>query len=245
MKFEEFSKANRTRCAAPNGFNHDLHAWTLSDWMTATLGELGEAANVVKKLNRYRDGINGNKEAKDVLRDKLRREVGDAFIYLDLMAQAAGFTVKEAAVESFNAKSIEIGYPVLLDGYDGTRPGELELFFTYSTPADDISGTMIIDLSPIRRETLAEAATSGMLTLPNGSHVPLTLLQINDGSTLLYGGQQALDEISNRGGIVKAMGAVTSQLAFATIRTWATIEGRIVNSKVKIVARKTASEVAP
>ena len=83
--------------------------------MTALVGEVGEAANVVKKLNRYRDGINGNKEAEAVLREKLRREIGDVFVYLDLMAQAAGFKLSEAAAEVFNNKSDEIGYPVRFD----------------------------------------------------------------------------------------------------------------------------------
>lgn len=111
MQFAEFSRANLQRCEAPDGFNHALKSWSASDWMTATMGELGEAANVVKKLNRYRDGINGNKEAEDELRTKLRREIGDAFVYLDLMAQACGFTIEDAAREVFNAKSAEIGYP--------------------------------------------------------------------------------------------------------------------------------------
>lgn len=110
MTFDEFSKANRERCEAAAGFNHELGSWSVSDWMTATMGELGEAANVVKKLNRYRDGINGNKEAEADLRAKLRREIGDTFVYLDLMAQACGFTIEEAAREVFNSKSAEIGY---------------------------------------------------------------------------------------------------------------------------------------
>ena len=109
--FEGFSKANRERCEAPNGFNHTLNSWSASDWMTATMGELGEAANIVKKLNRYRDGINGNKEAEAVLRAKLRREIGDVFVYLDLLAQSEGFSLEDAAAEVFNAKSAEIGYP--------------------------------------------------------------------------------------------------------------------------------------
>lgn len=111
MKFEDFSRENLKRCEAPDGFNHQINSWSSSDWMTATMGELGEAANIVKKLNRYRDGINGNKEAEDVLRAKLRREIGDVFVYLDLFAQSEGFTIEEAAREVFNSKSAEIGYP--------------------------------------------------------------------------------------------------------------------------------------
>lgn len=119
MHFEDFSKANRARCESPDGFNHDIDAWSLSDWMTATMGELGEAANVAKKLNRYRDGINGNKETKAALLSKLKGEIADTFIYLDLMAQAAGFSLEEAVKVTFDTKSIEIGYPVRIGGVDG------------------------------------------------------------------------------------------------------------------------------
>lgn len=115
ITFEQFSIANRTRCESKNGFNHSLHNWTLSDWLTATAGELGEAANVIKKLNRVRDGIPGNKNTEAELRDMLRKEMGDVFVYLDLMAQAAGFTIEDAAREVFNGKSREIGYPNQID----------------------------------------------------------------------------------------------------------------------------------
>ena len=65
MDFKEFSKANLERCESPKGFNHALGSWTTSDWFTATVGELGEAANIAKKLNRVRDGITGNDETPD------------------------------------------------------------------------------------------------------------------------------------------------------------------------------------
>ena len=111
MTFGEFSQANRARCESPQGFKHPLTGWSTSDWMTALVGEVGEAANVVKKLNRYRDGVPGNKVPEAELRDQLRRELGDVFVYLDLMAQSLGFTIADAAAEVFNAKSDEIGYP--------------------------------------------------------------------------------------------------------------------------------------
>lgn len=108
-----FSEANRIRCESPRGFNHRLNAWSRSDWMTAILGELGEAANVVKKLNRVRDGITGNKETPEQLREKLKAEVADTFIYLDLFAQSEGFDLMQVVIEVFNKKSAEIGYPVV------------------------------------------------------------------------------------------------------------------------------------
>lgn len=114
VTFREFSTANRERCESPQGFNHPLGGWSTSDWMTATMGELGEAANVVKKLNRYRDGVPGNKQSEEELRAQLRKELGDVFVYLDLLAQACGFSIADAATEVFNAKSLEIGYPKVL-----------------------------------------------------------------------------------------------------------------------------------
>lgn len=110
MTFGQFSQANRDRCESPLGFNHKLADWSTSDWFVAVMGELGEAANVAKKLNRIRDGIPGNKESPEQLQAKLRKELGDVFVYLDLLCQAHGFSVADAAVEVFNAKSAEIGY---------------------------------------------------------------------------------------------------------------------------------------
>jgi NTP pyrophosphatase (non-canonical NTP hydrolase) len=115
LTFEKFSQVNRMRCESPLGFNHSLTGWSTSDWMTALVGEVGEAANVVKKLNRYRDGVPGNKLTADELKDQLRKELGDVFVYLDLMAQSLGFSIADAAVEVFNAKSAQIGFGTKLD----------------------------------------------------------------------------------------------------------------------------------
>jgi NTP pyrophosphatase (non-canonical NTP hydrolase) len=110
MNMREFSRENRRRCESPTGFNHRLDSWSLSDWMTATLGELGEAANVAKKLNRVRDGIPGNRQSEAELRAMLAREIADAFIYLDLMAQSCGIDLAAAVRDTFDRKSAEIGY---------------------------------------------------------------------------------------------------------------------------------------
>ncbi len=114
MDLKRFSETNRERCESPRGFNHKLDSWSLSDWFTAALGELGEAANVAKKLNRVRDGIPGNKETELELREKLARELADTFIYLDLLAQAAGIDMGAAVAEAFNAKSKQLGCPIRL-----------------------------------------------------------------------------------------------------------------------------------
>lgn len=110
MNINDFSMLNRRRCEAPNGFNHRLGDWTLSDWMTATTGELGEAANIIKKLNRIRDGIPGNDKTEDELRAQLADEIADTYTYLDLLAQAAGIDLQEAVIRKFIQVSERIGY---------------------------------------------------------------------------------------------------------------------------------------
>lgn len=114
LTFKKFAQLNRKRSEAKNGFNHKLESWSLSDWFMSTMGELGEAANAGKKLNRYRDNINGNKETHKVLRQKLKCEIGDTAIYLDLLCQREGFKLEDCITESFNNKSKEIGYPGVL-----------------------------------------------------------------------------------------------------------------------------------
>lgn len=105
-----FSKRNRTRCEAKNGFNHRLDSWSLSDWMTATMGELGESANIIKKLNRVRDGIPGNTLTPEQLRSELAMELADVAIYLDLLVQAAGFDMQVIREAKFAITSAKIGY---------------------------------------------------------------------------------------------------------------------------------------
>ncbi len=115
MNLQEFSRLNLERCTSPDGFNHPLSAWSLSDWMVATMGELGEAANVLKKLNRARDGIPGNSETVEQLEQMFADELADAFTYMDLLAQAAGVDLPDAIVAKFNRVSAKIGYHKVLD----------------------------------------------------------------------------------------------------------------------------------
>ena len=118
---KNFSQRNRRRCESASGFNHRLDSWSMSDWMVAVLGELGEAANIVKKLNRVRDGIPGNTTTADELRDKLSLEIADAYIYLDLLCQAEGINLQASVEKAFNGKSQQIGYTEAALGEKGSR----------------------------------------------------------------------------------------------------------------------------
>lgn len=110
--FDNFSKRNRERSESLAGFNHSLNSWTLSDWCTSVCGELGEAANVIKKLKRIEDGIPGNKEheTKEFLESELADELADTYMYLDLLAQAANIDLKQAVLSKFDRVSKKLGY---------------------------------------------------------------------------------------------------------------------------------------
>lgn len=111
LNFKDFSILNRERCESEKGFNHKMNSWSLSDWFTATMGELGEAANVAKKLNRVRDGIPGNGDATPAdLRQQLADEIADTFIYLDLLAQSESIDLHDAVIAKFDKTSKKVGY---------------------------------------------------------------------------------------------------------------------------------------
>jgi NTP pyrophosphatase (non-canonical NTP hydrolase) len=110
MSYQEFSDKNLLRCESPKGFNHKIETWTASDWMLALLGELGEAANVIKKFNRIRDGVHGNKENIDELSRKLQEELGDTFVYFDLLCRSMGFNAFHLGIKAYERKSKELGY---------------------------------------------------------------------------------------------------------------------------------------
>lgn len=65
--------------------------WTRNQWAVAVIGELGEAMNIVKKLNRDADGIVGNTVSRAELIMSLGEELADVLIYLDLHAYRIGY----------------------------------------------------------------------------------------------------------------------------------------------------------
>lgn len=109
MDFATLRAANLSRCARwhPRG----LTEWSLSDWGVATAGEMGEALNVIKKLNRERDGIAGNTLTEEQLRSELADEIADVAIYLDIMAASEGIDLAAAIARKFNKTSEKVGFP--------------------------------------------------------------------------------------------------------------------------------------
>jgi NTP pyrophosphatase (non-canonical NTP hydrolase) len=68
-------------------------------------GEVGEACNVIKKLDRERMGIRGSKAT----REQLAEELADAIICVDLIAAAEGIDLEKAVRDKFNATSEKYG----------------------------------------------------------------------------------------------------------------------------------------
>ncbi len=54
-----------------------------------------------------------NKETPEELESMLKDEIADAFIYLDLLAQAAGFDLRDAVLDKYERTSKKIGYKTL------------------------------------------------------------------------------------------------------------------------------------
>lgn len=109
LTFADLRETNLVRCA--RWHKGGVQDWSLSDWAVATAGELGEACNVVKKLNRERDGLVGNDKSLDDLRAQLADEIADTAIYLDLMAAREGIDLDAAIISKYNRTSEKNGFP--------------------------------------------------------------------------------------------------------------------------------------
>jgi len=129
MQFNEVAKKNMERC----GMWHQkggLTDWSPLEWaaaMTEEAGELMEAvvqlvitasrvAGFIKKMRRLESGINASNNSATVheARDKVRKELGDLYLYADLVAQSLGLEMEDCVVYAFNMVSAREKLPVLL-----------------------------------------------------------------------------------------------------------------------------------
>lgn len=88
-----------------------LDSWSLSDWGVALAGEVGEACNVIKKMNRVRDNMQQKVVDTEALKMALKMEIGDVYIYLDLLARRAGLNLEDCVRDTFNRISEREGFP--------------------------------------------------------------------------------------------------------------------------------------
>lgn len=124
LTFAALRKANTERCNS--AFNHKLGDWSLTDWACALAGEVGEAANLIKKLRRgdYGDirfepqhiAIKAGEDDATTpqLHEALADELADIACYLDLLAARAGIDLEAAIRRKFNIVSDRRGSPIKL-----------------------------------------------------------------------------------------------------------------------------------
>lgn len=79
----------------------------LAQWCNAVTGELGEAANIIKKIER-------GDMTLDQAREDLAKELADVQTYLDILAFRAGVDLGEATISKFNEVSARVGCDVQL-----------------------------------------------------------------------------------------------------------------------------------
>ncbi len=85
--------------------------WSPAQWLQATVGELGEYANIRKKFER------GDLTEAEFMREAAN-ELADVQIYLDLLAFRLGIDLGRATMDKFNEVSERIGSPIRIDADD-------------------------------------------------------------------------------------------------------------------------------
>ena len=101
LSFAELDEANRARQLEWDPAN----AITLAFRGNELAGEIGEACNLIKKLERERLGLPGSRATVP----ELATELADGIICLSLIATDLGIDLGEAVRSKFNASSDKLG----------------------------------------------------------------------------------------------------------------------------------------
>jgi len=117
LDFEVLRQTNLSRCNRWMAKKGGINSWDINRWAVACLGEAGEMCNAIKKLNRVEDEyLNINEgdrqlDTKEKAIAKIKQEIGDTAVYLDLIASRLGLNLEDCIREVFNNKSQEYGFP--------------------------------------------------------------------------------------------------------------------------------------
>jgi NTP pyrophosphatase (non-canonical NTP hydrolase) len=120
--------------------------WSVADWMTAVVGELGELANVMKKVKRgdyTLDDIDPKGDGTKTVRQTMSDEFADVVIYLDLMAYQYRLNLGMAVADKFNEVSRRVGCNVnMMLSYE---PGKMICVPAYRIAATRPSDTPMME----------------------------------------------------------------------------------------------------
>ena len=97
----------KNRLGLPAHSKSDGSDWVLSTWCNAVLGELGELANLIKKVER-------GDLTLDEAREALGKECADVATYLDILSFRLGVDLGQAVVDKFNEVSRRVGAGVFI-----------------------------------------------------------------------------------------------------------------------------------
>lgn len=92
----------KNRLGQPAHSRPDGSDWSLAQWCNAVVGEIGEAANIIKKIDR-------GDMTLDQARPLLAKEFADVVTYLDILAFRAGVDLGEATRQKWNEVSDRVG----------------------------------------------------------------------------------------------------------------------------------------
>lgn len=109
LSIPEFTELNVVRCNAW----HDINDWSPMEWGCAMAGEAGECCDALKKLGRIEHGIDSKNNPADLekARQAVATEVGDTFVYLNLICARVGIDMEKAIADTFNRVSEREGLP--------------------------------------------------------------------------------------------------------------------------------------
>jgi NTP pyrophosphatase (non-canonical NTP hydrolase) len=114
LTFAALRRANKLRLplfknrhGEPAHSERDGSDWNYAQWCNAMTGEVGEAANLIKKLDR-------GDLTFDEARPLIANELADVQTYLDLLAMQFGIDLGEATREKFNEVSDRVQCDVKL-----------------------------------------------------------------------------------------------------------------------------------
>lgn len=96
------------------------HQCSLAFLGNGLAGEVGEACNVIKKLERERMGMKGSRSTPD----RLAEELSDALIYMFIIAAREGIDLWSSLVNKFNQSSDDLGLNTKLDPNANLHSGE-------------------------------------------------------------------------------------------------------------------------
>lgn len=110
LSFNTLRSANEQRIKSSK-YEKCERDWTTAHWLQATVGELGELANIMKKVDRGDFTL-------DAARSDIAKELADVQTYLDILAMKLGIDLGMATKDKFNEVSKRIGSRVHI-GDDG------------------------------------------------------------------------------------------------------------------------------